>query len=792
MRPTRPNPDPDFEWTVSDQPFDESLEVQGDGPPPAAAAPAQPVQRFSLHLSRRTGLLVTGAALGALLLAWLGSVWGDYQLRQALTVIVADEEAASHGRSISPPQPLTLLFADQAPGVVHAVQRLGPALARVDVARSFTDQLSGDVYRFALPQFYQREGESWKRVGPPAGFGGEAQASVQDGVHWLYDAADAAFIREWDTRLEAILAEACDQWGCPADLTVVFNFRSDAEADTLSLWPPSPIDSRLLSLPQTIVRVSDLPIRLPPLHATGYPLDEASRRFFADTLALLLIQQLAQPAYSGADPQNPFRLALAARLAARLGLDSPRLPELLNPNPARSADDLWRNGYFSGSFDSGETLRSALIIVNRLLADQPRAAEPRLLVALAGATSARDWIARGLELSYDEAARRLASASHEPWPINSMMREPKALVLQCTDGPQVWSPGDERPAPLIDAYLPGSHSYRWSPDGRRLLAHLAGQYAVLDPRAETMAWLPGAYSATLADWASNSVVAFMTWNYEPGESPSYELFDFERRQPLAAFAGPVHTYVPSPDGARAALVRGSSVFGTIYVIPTPADPAQIDFDRIAGRPDLLTAQPIGTGTRPAWSPDGRFLLYTQSHGLGATFQIADTVTGATSVLFNTQALGEDFERRVGSNSVVYASGAWSPSGERALLHVDVYGGMAVGRTWLGLIKADGSDLRWLLTDQPLDHEGPAFSADGLFLAWVQDARLVTYSVAANSAQRLQVANVQSFAWAPSGHQLLVADETGMRLLADGRQANSAALRLTGPECGGGVWNPSLP
>jgi hypothetical protein len=61
-------------------------------------------------------------------------------------------------------------------------------------------------------------------------------------------------------------------------------------------------------------------------------------------------------------------------------------------------------------------------------------------------------------------------------------------------------------------------------------------------------------------------------------------------------------------------------------------------------------------------------------------------------------------------------------------------------------------------------------------------------VDAKTIQRLPASGARSFAGSPADHQLLIADQTDVGLLADGRQPNGAASQLTGPECGGGVWN----
>lgn len=135
-------------------------------------------------------------------------------------------------------------------------------------------------------------------------------------------------------------------------------------------------------------------------------------------------------------------------------------------------------------------------------------------------------------------------------------------------------------------------------------------------------------------------------------------------------------------------------------------------DRATGAVTRLTDRPDDEKPR-AWSPDGRYLLYSVGTALdGGTRYVRrpavyDTRTHRTRILVDSLSL------RAASTGV---TAAWSPDGSRIAL---VTGGEGETEVWVA--SFDGSRVR-NVSDHPGVDEHPAWSRDGRRLVFASDRR----------------------------------------------------------------------
>lgn len=147
----------------------------------------------------------------------------------------------------------------------------------------------------------------------------------------------------------------------------------------------------------------------------------------------------------------------------------------------------------------------------------------------------------------------------------------------------------------------------------------------------------------------------------------------------------------SPDGRTLAWVR--------YVPESGMGPAiwLTNVDDGASRP----LAPGMSSDQPAWSPDGKRIVFTSWR------QLNDGLIGDLYVI---DADGEGL-RRLTNNEFRDEFAAWSPDGE----HI-AYGARADGNFDIFVMRSDGSDVRQI-TAHPAADFRPAWSPDGAWLAF---------------------------------------------------------------------------
>jgi Tol biopolymer transport system component len=222
----------------------------------------------------------------------------------------------------------------------------------------------------------------------------------------------------------------------------------------------------------------------------------------------------------------------------------------------------------------------------------------------------------------------------------------------------------------------------------------------------------------------------------------------------------------SPDGARLVFIRvlsyrsqQTSGLGYGRLVVTNADGTNV---QVIHGTKSLDVQP------PAWSPDGKFILYTSL--AGGTQQLeAIPVTGGRPQTMNGSAHAD-------------SEGTWSPDGKsiafvRQVSHDVATEGISVSLTYeIWLMNADGSDKHSLAAIPDVNAEAPAWSPDGRTIAFIGS----TYGIggAESDSDALYVVNVVTgeitqvlnripvgmghdshATWLPGGDALLVVTRT---------------------------------
>jgi len=808
-----------LDWTVTHAP-----DLDEPTPPPASSRPPGHKAALSARTARRmmwiTGLVIAGAALGAGML----TLWNGYQAwREIRSVVLAEEQAAfarnpdrllrlqeagDSGwrsaqfrlaqRGLAAPLPLGLLRPVAGMHESLSVTPIAPNAVRADVRRKYRAP-DGAVYTFALPQFYRRVNNAWKHMAPPDSYWGESRVFSGRYVEVRYLQVDAAFAQELGPTLDQALAQACLAWreACPPDFqfTLYLNL-------TLPTAPPSAADleqetpdAGLLLfnlLPSDRLQFWSTDLHLPSPHAAGYPADNASAALLKRAIALQVLAQTAQHltfADGGIDrSQNAFLHALVARKAAGLGLEDLSVVKNLPPTESLGLDILWDMNYaYPPEKYRAEALREALSLLNKLLPGDPDDVERRLFQSLRTARGPLEWLAEGVGIPKSDLPAKLLALAGDAGEVAVLPIPPHEFALGCEGGPAAFSRGDPRLSYLLSARFPDAYLTTWSPDGRWLGVYVGGQSVVIDLKTRTLHWLPRPIESSepyVRGWISDTLAAYILWpRFSPSSSnwdPSnitLNFYDFAaRRSEFAPIAG-IQDYALSPDRSQAAVVwqdRGGF---------------REEISLISARGGTPNASYYGR--EPAWSPDGKRLAYMQSSGATFSLYVAEPAAEAKQEILRGTALGPD---------VGYAQFAWSPAGDLIAFVAAQYETTETSRVWLGTISPDGARLRVLQSEKSYRF-GPAFSADGRFLAWTAseggweqpDAPMWTVVYEADTGREvssLPQGKQSSFAWSPTGHALVVTNDDGVYWLAEPGDPEAKLEKLVEGKCSSVMWNPA--
>ena len=186
-------------------------------------------------------------------------------------------------------------------------------------------------------------------------------------------------------------------------------------------------------------------------------------------------------------------------------------------------------------------------------------------------------------------------------------------------------------------------------------------------------------------------------------------------------------YAFSPDGTRLAYVRanrqGEEDYATVIAIQDVAtgEVVEIDATRASG--------PDGSNEAPAWSPDGRQLLFTRESKGVATSD--DRLPGTATLVVDAD--GSNL-RQLTDTALSARDGAWSPDGSMvaftsaiAWLGVDQFGKRENFNedSDVYTVRTDGSDVRRLTNFAPtrVDRGAPV-QVGGRVAGWTRDGRIV--------------------------------------------------------------------
>lgn len=768
-----------LDWVVSETSFAEEAGVEAELLPSTPPTPHPRIFRFPFPkwaAPRRMALTLALTAVIVLLAVWLDAAWSDYQLKQEIQALVQSEDNDPLIEFFE--LPLPLLQPSSASGTVENLTQVSPNLLRADVRRTFVDGITQQALTFLQPQFYRRTEAGWERTTPPEDFWGAEvlERSATGRLTLWYPAIDAEFVKELMPKLEAVLARACAEWQCSPDVTVTVRWGSSVPHVALEGAPPNlgfpNYGSRLLGLIDYSGLVLARPehITLGSPHAAGLPADAASEAFYTETLSLLILRQLAfnlspNPQVREVDDyQNPFRIALVARLAARLGLDNAHIPELLNPNPYPIDSVLWRDNYINA-----DELRSAIVITNRLLYTQTITTETKLLKALARADGVLSWMMDGLGLTTKEAVELSNTVNYQPWPIENLAANPGEILLECASGIQVWRSNQTAPEPLLTGYFPGSSIGAFSPDGQKLLARISSQLAVIDFSSGTLIWLPNGGIAQNGQWLDNQTLAYQLFRDAIGVR-LYQLYEGE----VLAFDSDIDSYTVSPDGTQAIITRLQTNGPLLTLMPVRGGEEQaIDF-----------------GFLPQWSPKGDAVAFVSNDGSQIQIKLANLQKDKAI----RSLLNED-TANVPYYTETLTQIQWSPTGEWLAFNLRRFSSYGNSRSWIGIVRRDGGGFR-LLAEGALHSNLGGFSADGRYFALVKAGEdVIIHSMMRDDPRLISVPGLRASAvqWSATGHDLLVATTQGVYRVFDARQSNPRLATLSGPECTRAVWvKPSQP
>jgi len=815
-----------LDWTITHAP-------EPDEPP---LPPASDLPEETRPISWRVWLKIGIPALAAMLGLWLFLNWEQNQrLKRELAQVVAVEDQAALARdtdaltqAIDPsvsttwlaeqirqikdgqaaPLPIPILWPAPEAGRVQSAGMAATDTVRADVVRQFIAP-DGSAVRFALPQYYRRAGNTWKRTSPPDAVWGERRERRGKYLVLKYYPVDAAFVDDLAPYLENVLGEACAIWreACPPRLQLQLDFDRPTPSSYyyVRLYHVSRLsDGPLLFalMPSSPSGPLTGPLSMLSPHAVGYPADEASADLLKRAMAVWLLAQTANRLVGEGvyDHQgNAFLYALVARMAARLGVETPNaLQMFVTPAPFSVGEARDLDASLGWRRDLSLPLHGALAVLNVLLKDQPAETEARLFHSLRTAPHLTAWLSGGLGISQAEAQARLLAAMENP-PVGALGSSPKEFVLSCRGGPAFFARGEAKPTPILSGYLPNTHLGAWSPDGRRLILSITGRPAVVDFAAGEVIWLPKGTQNIYGhvQWTSNTVIAYTVWPSPTGNTPQpARLKFFDAADPGREFPDVVgiEGYALSPDKSTAAIVQSGhedSPAAKLGLMPAPGGPIT----------------PLGEGALPTWSPDGKALSYVRFDENHTSFSlhIVEVDTGLSRQILSSDDLSLDGPAPSPRQGFADVRAAWSPTGEQIAFSASsaTYDGYFISQ--VGIVSTDGANLKVLIEAEeetfffPYSDLPPAFSADGQLLTatFYHGSRSATTTVydVTSGEPGVTFSHVATWAssplaWSPSGHQLALSAPGGLYLISEPGNPQSQWEKLVGDECQGVQWNPT--
>lgn len=810
------DPDNVFEWTVGETGFEDTPKAEESPTDMEPAAPA-PAMRRSLHIPWRAATLpVIVPTVLILLSVWAWGRWNQWQTRHEVEQILSAEKTA-------PPSPLGYLKWDETePARVGVITQLDVNTLRADAIYTFRAP-DGKQYRFAVPRFFRRAGESWQPADPPTSFPGELRELTNPRLTLYYRAADAELVEQkLLPYLNATLERVCTRWRCtkPATLRLIEPRARQLTSSGFSLEADEPLLFWLLAGTKSQSLVERMRLVAAPSTA-GYPVDAASTELWQRTLALQAFSQLALDEFfaqtpPGYFPESLFLPTLISLEAANYALESPAVreygleAETVSPLLLRRLPEF---GQYPEPIEQAQQRRALLAFINRFARRWPEA-EPLdlskdVLFARFGPGPISWMLGRSLRdgQPLTEWANQWRELLGEP---ASMVELPSGnLLLHCFTGPQIY--GEEGLKPLLSlAGLPvPAYSFAgWSPTGRYLPLGIGYRATVLDTETGLIRLPPddtdAAYHMPLA-WASDTVLAYIAIkpaavagrgmpDLDANQLRLFEVTEPAHRLPSMTNGGElaipgVFDYLPSPDRRWAALARAGNTEGdpqsTLELMPA-----------LGGERKVLAQEALS----PAWSPDSRELAFLEREpsSSSAALRIYNVSTGQSRIVWKSQAA---------ERATVWAQLAWSPDGQWIALAAHTADSNSL--RWFGLVAPDGSNT--IRLDAPGDKAGNdgsqrfqsllpesvinamAFSQNGRYLALTgafPEPQLLIYDLMTGRiVQTLTIGPWGHLQWSPDDRQLLLSGN-GVALLEEPLNAQSQPRLLAdGENCFSASWKP---
>jgi Tol biopolymer transport system component len=242
----------------------------------------------------------------------------------------------------------------------------------------------------------------------------------------------------------------------------------------------------------------------------------------------------------------------------------------------------------------------------------------------------------------------------------------------------------------------------------------------------------------------------------------------------------------SPDGKQMAFQSNRSGALNIYLMDVLGG-SQVDDSKVY----QLTNSPPGRGSwEPAWSPDGKRIVYS-----------AQQTSGSDIFLMDPDGTGR---QRLTDNKAIDGTPAWSPDGKQIAFFSDRDGNWEIY-----VMNADGSNVR-RLTHHPGQDHSPAWSPDGTRIAFVseRDGNEEIYVMNPDGAnlRRLTRNKAEDWfpAWSPDGkriafssnrdgnHEIYVMPAPGPQAQVNADGSDQKRLTNNNAEDWGPVWRPQSP
>jgi len=165
----------------------------------------------------------------------------------------------------------------------------------------------------------------------------------------------------------------------------------------------------------------------------------------------------------------------------------------------------------------------------------------------------------------------------------------------------------------------------------------------------------------------------------------------------------------SPDGRRIVYVRGPSIHSAVVAVTPLAFGGLLLVDADGGEPSRLTrAEPDAA---PAWSPDGREIVFVRGHGLN--------MPGGDMDLFTVDAAGGLPRPLTRTAHALETAPAWSPDGSRIAFARSLSSSAFTGKAAIFVINRDGSG-------ESLLFEHKLYSETSYGLSWSPDGRTIAF------------------------------------------------------------------